>query len=318
MSAFGDATAAVRRRPSPSAILVALPVAGVLLGAFLALVFGGGSSSDAPDRAAATPAAATVAAGDLRLTLPDGWTASRKGPAVPGFEGAHTALLRSWNADVVVALLPAQSPSLLPARLEAATTATSRKPRVVRQGTLSGYEYVRTAKRDQMIDVIAVPTTQGVATIACTSGFVDPGECSEALRGLRLARGSILRLTPEAAFLSRLPAVTRDLDAQRLRLRTRLTRAGLVQGAARTAYRLAGTYGTASRALRPLMTRDHEVRSTVILLRRLRSRYFTLAAALRAGSRPAFKATAASIDTNEKRLAARIEAWKRALSPPAR
>jgi hypothetical protein len=52
----------------------------------------------------------------------------------------------------------------------------------------------------------------------------------------------------------------------------------------------------------------------VILLRRLRSRYFTLAAAIRARDRAAFKAAARSIETNEQRLAARIEAWQSALA----
>jgi hypothetical protein len=51
----------------------------------------------------------------------------------------------------------------------------------------------------------------------------------------------------------------------------------------------------------------------VILLRRLRSRYFTLAAAIRARDRAAFKAAAHSIEANERRLAARVAAWQRAL-----
>jgi hypothetical protein len=316
MSAFGQVAEPDRRRPFLTTVLVGLPFAGVLLGAVLALAFGGGDARTTPDPAAAAPVQAVVTVGDLRLTLPDGWTTSRKGPTVPGFEGARTSFLRSWNADVAAAMLPAQQPSLLPRRLDAATTsatAPTAKPRVARAGTVSGYEYVREAKGKRALDVVVVPTTQGIATIACESEVVAPGECSEALRGLRLTRGSILPLGPDSAFLARLPAVTSVLGAQRLRLRTRLTRAGLVAGAARTAYRLAGTYGAAARALRPLAAPHSEARSTFILLRRLRSRYFTLAAAIRSRSRPAFKAAARSIDTNEQRLAARIEAWQRAL-----
>ena len=131
---------------------------------------------------------------------------------------------------------------------------------------------------------------------------------------MRLTGGSFLPLSTDSAFLAGLPDAVKTLGAQRLRLRTRLTRAGLVGGAARTAYRLAGTYGTADRALRPLAAPRSEARSTVILLRRLRSRYFTLAAAIRARDRAAFKAAARSIETNEQRLAARVEAWQRALA----
>ena len=140
-----------------------------------------------------------------------------------------------------------------------------------------------------------------------------PGECSQALRGLRVAHGSVLPLGPDSAFLSALPGVTTALDAQRLRLRTRLTRAGLAAGAARTAYRLAGSYGAASRALRPLTKPHTDARSTWILLRRVRSRYFSLASAIRAGDRRAFKAAARSIDINDRRLTARLAAWQRAL-----
>ena len=317
MSASGQVAASVNRRPSTSSLLIGLPIFGVLLGAVLALAFGGGSAKKASNPAAAAPAQVIVAAGDLRLTLPDGWATSRKGPAIPGFHGAPTAFMRSWNADVVVALLPAEQPSLLPRRLDVATkAATVTKPRIAREGKVSGYEYVRAAKGKRALDVVVVPTTQGVATIACSSEVVAPGECSQALRGLRLARGSVLALGPDSAFLSRLPGVVNELSAQRVRLRTRLTRAGLVAGAARTAYRLAGTYGKAGRALRPLTAPGSDARSAVILVRRLRSRYFTLAAAIRARDRHALKVAAASIDTNEQRLAARIAAFERTLSRP--
>ena len=195
-----------------------------------------------------------------------------------------------------------------------ATNPASARPRIQRAGALSAYDYVRPAKDQRVLDIVVVPTTLGVATIACSSAVVAPDECAQALHGLRLTGGSFLPLSAESAFLAGLPDAVKTLGAQRLRLRTRLTRAGLVGGAARTAYRLAGTYGTADRALRPLAAPHSDARSTVILLRRLRSRYFTLAAAIRARDRGAFKAAARSIETNEQRLAARIEAWQRALA----
>jgi hypothetical protein len=313
MNALGPPSATVHRRPSASAVLIALPVAGVILGAILALAFGGGTSK--PQAAApAVAAPPPVAARDLRLTLPDGWNTIRKGVKLPGFSGAEPLFLRSWSADVAVALLPAHDPSLLPEGLEITSAGKPAKAHVVTAGRVKGYEYVGSAKDKRALEVVVVPTTKGVATIACVFEAVAPGECAQALEGLRVADGAILPLSQDAAFLSRLPAVTSSLGAERLRLRTRLTRAGLSVGAARTAYRLAGAYGTAWRALRPLVAPGSEARPTVVLLRRLRSRYFTLAAALRARNRHAFKVAAASIDTNEQRLAARIQAWQRALA----
>jgi hypothetical protein len=315
MSAFGQITATVQgRRPAPL-VLFGLPLAAALLGVVLALAFGK-PAADKPHAAApsAASAGAVVSAGALRVTLPEGWTPARTGPKIPGFDGAHAAFARSYDSDVAIALLPARSASLLPPALDVATRPAAARPRVQRSGAIRAYDYVRPAKGRRVLDIVVAPTTLGVATIACSSAVVAPDECAQALHGLRLAGGSFLPLSTESAFLAGLPDAVNTLGAQRVRLRTRLTRAGLVAGAARTAYRLAGTYGTAYRALRPLAAPHSEARSTVILLRRLRSRYFTLAAAIRARDRAAFKAAARSIATNEQRLAVRIEAWQRALA----
>jgi len=315
MSALGHAHGRLQRRRPASLVLLGLPLAGALLGALLALAFGK-PAANKPHAAApsAASASAVVSAGALRVTLPEGWTPARTGPKIPGFAGAHAAFARSYDSDVAIALLPARSASLLPPALDVATNPAAARPRVQRMGAVSAYDYVRPAKGQRVLDIVVVPTTLGVATIACSSAVVAPDECAQALHGLRVKGGSFLPLSTESAFLAGLPDAMKNLGAQRLRLRTRLTRAGLVGGAARTAYRLAGTYGAAGRALRPLAAPHSDARSTVILLRRLRSRYFTLAAAIRARDRGAFKATARSIETNEQRLAARVEAWQRALA----
>lgn len=314
MSAFSH-TGTVQRRHPASLVLLGLPLAAALLGAVLALAFGK-PAVNKPHAAAPTAASsgAVVSAGALRVTLPEGWTPTRTGPKIPGFDGAHAAFARSYDSDVAIALLPARSASLLPPALDVATNPSAARPRVQRSGAVSAYDYVRPAKNRRVLDIVVVPTTLGVATIACSSAVVAPDECAGALHGLHLAGGSFLPLSTESAFLAGLPDAVKKLGAQRLRLRARLARAGVVAGAARTAYRLAGTYGTADRALQPLAAPHSEARSTVILLRRLRSRYFTLAAVIRARDRAGFKAAARSIDVNEQRLAARIGAWQRALA----
>ena len=314
MSAFGQITGTVQGRHPASLALFGLPLAAALLGAVLALAFGHPAAHKPHAAPSAASVGAVVTAGALRVTLPEGWTPARTDPKIPGFDGAHAAFARSYDSEVAIALLPARSASLLPPALDVATRPAAARPRVKRSGAISAYDYVRPAKGRRVLDIVVAPTTLGVATIACSSAVVAPDECAEALHGLRLTGGSFLPLSTESAFLAGLPAAVTTLGAQRLRLRTRLTRAGLVAGASRTAYRLAGTYGTAYRALRPLAAPHSEARSTVILLRRLRSRYFTLAAAIRARDRAAFKAAARSIETNEQRLAVRIEAWQRALA----
>ncbi|MGZ4342528.1 MAG: hypothetical protein ACXVHX_10960, partial [Solirubrobacteraceae bacterium] len=242
MSAFGHVSGAVQRRHPASLLLFGLPLIAALLGVVLALAFGK-PAADKPH--AAAPAAAStgavVSAGALRVTLPEGWTPTRTGPKIPGFQGAHPTFARTYDSDVAIALLPARSPSLLAPALDVATNPAAARPRIQQAGTLRAYDYVRPAKDRRVLDIVVVPTTLGVATIACSSAVVAPDECAQALRGLHLTGGSFLPLSAESAFLAGLPDAMKTLGAQRLRLRTRLTRAGLVAGAARTAYRLAGT-----------------------------------------------------------------------------
>jgi hypothetical protein len=314
MSAFGRVTATAHRRPSSTAVLVGLPLLAALLGALLAVAFGR-DAGDGPGRASLAPAARILSAGDLRLTLPQGWTPLRSGPDVPGFEGTRRAFARSWNADVVIALLPAARPSLLPARLDTAKRRASARPRVVRAGAVRAYHYVRAPKGQRVLDVVVVPTTQGIATIACASAVVAPYECDLALRTLRLARGSFLALSTDAAFLARLPAAAATLDARRVRLRTRMARASLPEEAARAAAGLASAYAAAHRALRPLVAPHSEAAGTVRLLERLRVRYGVLAGALRAADRRAFAMTARTIASEESRFAARLGDWQRVLAP---
>jgi hypothetical protein len=309
MSAFGHVGETVHRRPSSSAaLLVGLPLLAALVGAILALVFQD-DAGDAPRHATPPPAGRTVAAGDLRLTLPEGWAPVRTGPDIPGFEGARAAFARSGDADVVLALLPAARRSLLPPGLDTAKNRGSSRPRVARAGEIRAYHYVLASEGQRVLDVLVAPTTQGIATVACSSTVVAPGQCEVALRGLRLARGSFLPLSADAGFLARLPAVAAALDAQRVRLRTRLTRASLSEGAARTATRLAGAYAAAGRALRPLVVARSEA-ATVLLLDKLRVRYGRLAGALRAHDRAVFERRARAIGRAESALAAELSDWQ--------
>jgi hypothetical protein len=214
------------------------------------------------------------------------------------------------GADVAIAMLPAQRPSLLPPALDD----PDMPPRDVEVGAVRGSYYFLSSSVSR--DVIVVPTTEGVATIACTEA--PPGDCELALAGLRLAHGAFLAPDPGAAFLSRLPAATKALDAQRLRQRGRLARSKNAEAGARAAARLAAAYATAQRALRPLAPGPRgPAAATVDLLERLRSGYGRLGAAVKAGDRTAFKNVATAIDADEARLSAGLTAWRRQLTGPA-
>jgi hypothetical protein len=313
MSTFGDIAPTVhRRRPRSSVALVGVPVLAAILGALLALAFGEGSGAP-PPRAAAAPSGAALAAGDLRVTLPHGWTQSRKAAEpVPGFEGARAIHARAGHAELTIALLPARRASLLPWGLGAAPS----RPSIVRAGAIRAYHYALPATGRGSREIVVAPTSQGVATIACSAAAA--GACDRVLHGLRLATGAFVALDANAAFLAHLPAATRTLDAQHLRTRERLASTTDPEEAAGAAARLAAAYEATARTLRRLAAaRGGRAAATVDLLDRLRSDYARLALVVRRGDRAAFKAAAAAIDAGEARLAARLQAWQRVLAAPA-
>jgi hypothetical protein len=184
----------------------------------------------------------------------------------------------------------------------------------VQVGAIRAYHDIRVLDDRRVVEVYSRPTTQGIATIACSSTSYEPGECEAGLLGLRLAHGSFLPLSAEAAFLVAIPAVVTRLNAERTRLRARLARASQTEGAALTAARLARAYAAAGDALRPLVPPRSQASATVRLLDRLRIGHRRLAWALRTGDRTAFAGRASAIDRNEARLAAALEGWQRVLA----
>jgi hypothetical protein len=312
MSAVAPGASAAHRRRS-GAVLLGLPVLAALLGALVGSLF-----SDRPEPAPARAAPRTtpgrvVAAGDLRVVLPDRWTAAASGPRVPGFEHVRPLFLRSWNASVTVALLPPASPSLLPPGLAAAGRPGAPVPLVVRAGRVRAYHYALVLGSDRLVDVYTSPTTRGTATVACTGMLYMPAECDLAVSALRLAHGSFLPLSADAAFLEALPAVMAELNVARARLRGRLADATDVEAGARAAVRLATAYARAARDLRPLVAPGSRALATTDAFARLRTQYTGLAAHLRDRDRAGFDRTARAIRADESRLGGMLAAWQHAM-----
>lgn len=311
MNALAPLVARVQRRPS-AALLIGVPLLAAVLGGVLAWALRG-DSHPAPERRAAPVSARPLAAGDLRLALPEGWKEVGSGPTVAGFDPAHTTFVSSLSSEVAFALIPPESPTLLPAALASRQDAAALRPSVLRSGGVRAYHYVTAIGTNHVIDVFAVPTTRGTATVACSTSVYELGECQSVVASMRLARGSFLPLSADAAFLERLPAVVARLNAERSTLRARLTQAATADAGARVATRLAESYATAASALRPLLGREGDARATVRLLDRLRAEHLSLALALSTHDRVAFTRAAGTIASHEKRLARRLALWQRSL-----
>jgi hypothetical protein len=307
VSTLASISATVQRHRT-AAVLATVPVLAALIGAGLGWALRGDSTSTTT-RAGAPLDVRTYAAGDLRVTLPEGWARASKGLTVPGFDPARTTLVSSVSTDVAIALVAPTSPTLLPAGLDTGT----HRPRVVRAGRVRAYHYVVALGANRVIDVYAAPTTQGTATVACSSAVYELGECESVVGALRLARGSFIAPSENAALLERLPAVVASLNARRAPLRERLAAADTPEAGARAADGLAAAYAAAARPLRALIVRHGAALATVRNLHRLRAEHEALADALRIGDRATFTLTAQHIRADEARLDRRLAAWQRAL-----
>lgn len=315
MSAVVPSPTVVRRRSSV-AVLIGLPLIAALLGAVLASALGD-RPGHAPSRTAPKPHAHVVAAGDLRFVLPGRWTVAASGPRVPGFESAHPLFVRSWNSSVAIALLPPASPSLLPPRLAAARRPGGPLPIVVRAGRVRAYHYALVLGNDRVVDVYTAPTSRGIATVACAGILYMPAECDLAVSALRLAHGSFLPLTADAAFLGALPAVMTRLNVTRARLRGRLAAATDVGAGARAGFLLAAAYARAGRDLRPLVATGGRAQATTDAFGHLRTDYARLAGALRDRDDAGFERMARAIRAEESRLARTLAGWQRAIHAAA-
>jgi hypothetical protein len=198
------ATARSKRRNDPSlAVVAALVIVAVLAG----LVLGGVSKSEPP---APVKRAAPAAGAGVRLQLPAGW--ARSGASdLAGFERALWLRNSDEKLRAAVAVLPAVSPTLLPAALPAKGT----EPETVR--LRSGYDVWRyRLERPDGSEalVYAAPTTAGIATIACL-GETGARACDRLASTVVVPSARRLELGKRAALFSGLPAVVSRLEADR-------------------------------------------------------------------------------------------------------
>jgi hypothetical protein len=212
---------------------------------------------DVPEQAPAPgkPAAAVVAAGHgLRLQGDPEWTALRTAPAVPGFPQARTigfSPQRGAQGVVVAALLPVSTPSLLPAAL----AQDAGRPDAITFGGQAAWRYSGLQSGRWSLDVVALPTTRGVVTLACgvTDGDTAVPDCLSGIRSVRVPGGAVVKPRADLAFQQRLAALLPAMNKIRVDARTDLRRASHPKGQAAAARRLWRAYQGAAVALRPVL-----------------------------------------------------------------
>ena len=294
----------VPARPGVSWLVVFASIAAALAGVGVSMLL-------APVREAAPVQAGIVLrAGPASLPMASDWKRSRRS-AIPGLEGASSA--SALSMDVALDERMPDAPSLLPASLLDALGVSSARPEATTVGGRRVWFYDALGRARSRIAALALPTTQGVVTVACMAGedyaLLTPIECKDTAAALELHRAAPLRPTPEtAAYLVAGPTIAR-LDHVRSVARRALASTRSPVRRAREARRIALAYAAAARRLKPL-ARGAAValpRSLAALARHHRS----LAAA--SATRDALNAARASraIDRGERRLASQLRAVSR-------
>ena len=215
-------------------VLVVAAVAGIVGGILLGVSLGDSSGSGAKERPGGS-----AASGALALRYPSGW-ASTEPRAVTGLQ-LRAALALSASDDqagdgLVAGFTNATGPTLLPASFRQLLDGDTNERERVRLGKLEGYRYPELGHEDlgDTVRVYVVPTTSGVATIACFAGENGVGaldECEGIAGTLRLkgARAFAVGPDPDYAKLvnSRVTKVSRARDSARARVRTATTAAAV-------------------------------------------------------------------------------------------
>jgi hypothetical protein len=271
-------------------------VAALALLAAVAGILGGGALRREP-APAAKPRPTILSAGDLRLQVPERW--ARSAPlSLAGF--SHVLWLRDEAAqiDAAVDLLPASSPTLLPAGIRPVGA-----PSVHRLDSHAAWRY-RGETSSAPAVVYVAPTTSGIATVACvgaTAGSSDRS-CRELASAVAVSGAQRLALTQGAAFLSALPSAVTKLNKARAEGQRALAAATGHTAQANAAGALARSYRSAGATLEPLTNGEATARVAVDALGAISRAYADLADAARSRDPQRYTQAAGAVADQERLL----------------
>jgi hypothetical protein len=261
-----------------------------------------------------------VSAGALELRYPDGWRRVASPPRIPGldFKQRELALTRegSPRSDALVAgMTAATGPALLSQELLDRLGKPPARDDAVQLGDLDAYRYrdLRVRGFNGRPTLYVVPTTRGVATVACTARPAEEEaflpSCEQVAGGLELVAGRAFPLGPDKRYLATLTRTIKRLNTSRKPHLRQLRGAERPAGQARAARAIAADYRRAERRLGRLQVSPAVKDASAAVraaLRRTEAAYRRLAAAAAAGDDAAF-------DDARRDVAAGDRALRRAL-----
>jgi len=300
--------------PAVLAAAVLAGVAGLLLGGS-----SGGSGEAFSDSASA---------GYVELSFPAGWQRLANAPAIPGLAISQPlALAQSTPISaaggtpqrLLAGEVSASGPSLLPAAFTAALNAPLPRPQPVQLGALQAYRYSGLSVRGLPgpLTLYAVPTANGVATVACLSSAsaMPVVQCAQIAATLKLSGTTAFGLSPSSAYAAALGRSFGALQSAAGAGAASLSAASSASAQAAAAARLAAAYSSASNALMRLTVSPAVQSANASLagsLAALARDYSALASAARAGNEAAYARAVGAIAGDRARAANALAALRRA------
>ncbi|CAA9463001.1 MAG: hypothetical protein AVDCRST_MAG38-341, partial [uncultured Solirubrobacteraceae bacterium] len=309
------------RRPAIHDARVTAPAAAVALlaGAIMAV-------GDEPARPAGPlPQALEISSGAVRIAYPSTWQPLSDAESPAGLSlqaplglAPRPGVEAQPHSRLFAGMVPESGPSLLPLDLERRIERTGNRE-TVRLGTHEAYRYrdVTLSGQDVASTLYTVPTSGGVAMIACSAPrFVDTleGQCEAMATTLRLSGVESLPLGPNAAYGRLVSGVLVRLDDARRHGRQWLRLAKRAPGQARRAADLETAFRGAAARLASSGSRagTGEIhRALVESLRGIRNGYGELATAAAAGDRRRYDAARRIVSAREARLSRVLERMRR-------
>jgi len=302
-----------RRAPARQGASPGLIAAGALLVVALAVIgflAGHSGSGDQP-----TADARRVAAGPLVVRPPSSWRPAGTAFAVPGLRlQDETALAPGGGAGkgvFAVGMTNAKGATLLPAAFVKRLDKAPPRDDPVGLGDLDAYRYADLQVRgfDRRLTMYVVPTTEGVATLACAApettaaGFMP--DCESAANTLELASGDAYPLGADPRYSDKLNATIKKLNAARTRNTSALRNAKKAGGQATAAQNLAGAYRTAAGTLAATdVNPELAVKNARVVraLREVAAAYQQLAAAARKLNEGGYRSASKRVTSAEQDL----------------
>jgi serine/threonine protein kinase len=306
LRARADTPATLRAAPAPPArgadapprggrrslVPAALVVTAVAVVAVAAGLLIGHRDSPSPAAPPSAPALASSAGNDLLdLSFPESWRRSHRAPAIDGLDVARPVAVSAGagGAGVVAGRTTATGPTLLPAAFVKQLPEPPAGERV-RLGGLQALRYrgLRPSGSGPAVTVFAVPTTRGVATVAChapaAAAAAFEADCERVAASLKLSGAEAYGLGPQARYARTVDRTLTALAAARARDRRALAGARTQGGQAKLAAALAGDHDRAARTLAGLAVSPADARAHAALVaavRRAHDGYARMARAAR-------------------------------------